>query len=63
MTLTDLHYFFKEQSKTEEIALSSGILSKFANSFSLPGSQELKTQFETILNATETQTEVLQKLV
>ena len=63
MTLTDLQSYFKEQSKTEESALLAGILSKFANSFNLPGSHELKTQFEIILNGTEVNTEVLQKLV
>lgn len=63
MTLTDLQSYFKEQSKAEETALSAGILSKFANSFNLPGSKELKTQFDTILSATETKNELLQKLV
>lgn len=64
MTLSELNSYFKENNQIDEALLSTGILSKFANQFQLPGSDEYKAQFQAQLQGEHQQhSEILMRLM
>jgi len=53
MMLFELNSYFKENNQLDETLLSTGILSKFANQFQLPGGDEYKAQFQAQLGESD----------
>ena len=66
MMLFELNSYFKENNQLDETLLSTGILSKFANQFKLPGGDEYKTQFQAQLDESDSaqqRSEILMRLI